>query len=283
MNACAGIVLYNPNIDRLMRNIKSIQDQVDHIYVVDNGSENFGDIYNSINTCLNISVIRNMENMGIAKALNQMCQVALETGYDWILTLDQDSVCPAHMIEIFMSYTDITNIGIICPAVNYEGWKNKSKFEKPIEEIGACMTSASFTNLHAWKYIGGFCENYFIDYVDNEFCMKLRIHNYKILRVNRCIFSHQLGDSGHIKLFGIISVNYTRHSPLRLYYMTRNNLFFIRKYSNELNIVKEYLKLIYVVTSGFFASNKKISSLKYIMRGIYDFKNNRMGKYQKSN
>ena len=37
---CAGIVLYNPEIDLLKKNIEAIADQVDCIYLFDNGSKN---------------------------------------------------------------------------------------------------------------------------------------------------------------------------------------------------------------------------------------------------
>ena len=40
----AGITLYNPELDRLEENIASIQNQVDRIICVDNGSKNIVEI-----------------------------------------------------------------------------------------------------------------------------------------------------------------------------------------------------------------------------------------------
>ena len=40
----AGIVTYNPKIERLIENINSIYPQVDKVIVYDNGSENIEDI-----------------------------------------------------------------------------------------------------------------------------------------------------------------------------------------------------------------------------------------------
>ncbi len=279
MRVCAGIVLYNPEIKRLQENIKAIIDQVEHIYIVDNGSTNFREIEGITRNYLKITLLTNGENLGIAKGLNQMCQSALENGYEWILTLDQDSICPEHMIDQFIRHADKKKVGIICPAIFYDGWENSDKeLLKPVEDISACMTSASLTNVEAWKEVEGFCEEYFIDYVDNEFCMKLKNHNYKILRINTCVLKHQLGESGCIRMGRMFTINYSRHTPIRLYYMTRNNLMFIKQYSSNLNVFKEYLKMAFVLFTSFFVSNQKLVTLKYIMLGIKDYRKNKMGK-----
>lgn len=39
MKYLAGIVTFNPNIERLDQNIRAIYPQVSHIYIVDNGSK----------------------------------------------------------------------------------------------------------------------------------------------------------------------------------------------------------------------------------------------------
>ena len=44
MRICAGIVTYNPNIDRLRENYLHIRDQVDVIIICDNGSGNLNEI-----------------------------------------------------------------------------------------------------------------------------------------------------------------------------------------------------------------------------------------------
>ena len=96
----AGITLFNPDVARLEENISSIYGQVDRVICVDNGSDNI----KSIEDCVlknwkNITIIKNGKNEGIAKALNQMFEFAIEQQYEYVLTLDQDSVCPDNIIE----------------------------------------------------------------------------------------------------------------------------------------------------------------------------------------
>ena len=99
----AGIVLYNPDINRMKENINAIINQVDYVILVDNGSKNKSDIeaaiehsfYNSDKLIINFS----QKNNGIAWALNQIFKIAEEQSVKWVLTLDQDSVCPSDIIE----------------------------------------------------------------------------------------------------------------------------------------------------------------------------------------
>ena len=44
----AGIVLYNPDINRMNENINNIINQVDYVILVDNGSKNKPDIEDAI-------------------------------------------------------------------------------------------------------------------------------------------------------------------------------------------------------------------------------------------
>ena len=115
MNTAAGITLYNPELDRLGQNIESILPQVKHIFLVDNGSCNLDEIKSLLDKFENVTLICNGENLGIAKALNQMCQAAYENGYEWMLTLDQDSVAESELIKKYSRYTEMEKVAILTP------------------------------------------------------------------------------------------------------------------------------------------------------------------------
>ena len=266
---CAGIVSFCPEISRLKQSLQSVTAQAEKVFVVDNHSENLSEVKKLVMSIPNAALLENEQNNGIAKALNQMCELAEKEGYEWILTLDQDSLIPEDLLKIFQNYLSEEKIGIICPAVYYEGWEKKVESEAP----------TSLTKIQAWKEVGGFREEYFIDYVDNEFCMKLRLHNYKVLRVNGCQMHHQLGDSGIKKIFGL-KWHYTRHNPLRLYYMARNNYAFIREYAKSLPLLKEYLKLVYVLLLEFLFSKQKRKAIRFIRYGLRDARKGISGAYR---
>ena len=117
----AGITLFNPDVARLEENISSIYGQVDRVICVDNGSDNIKNIEDCVlNNWKNITIIKNGKNEGIAKALNQMFEFAIEQQYEYVLTLDQDSVCPDNIIEEYNKYLDEHKLGSLCPqSVSY--------------------------------------------------------------------------------------------------------------------------------------------------------------------
>ncbi len=277
MKICAGIVSFNPNVERLRKNIESILPQVHKVFLVDNGSTEI-DCINKMCNDLKVEFISLKENTGIAHALNILCNQSIKEGFDWILTLDQDSVVQDGMISTMEKYADLSSVGIVCPAIYYEGTGICTKTDKEFEYVSACMTSASLTNLQAFIKVGGFEEDYFIDYVDNEFCMKLAINGYKIIKVNGCILSHELGQYKEIKLFGVFRKKVLSHNPIRLYYIARNYKFFISKYKRYLCVPKELIKYQVVLFWEYIASEDKKNARGMIKMGIKHSKKKRGGK-----
>lgn len=275
----AGIVLFNPNPERLMHVIRSICCQVSELVLVDNGSKDFDGICSAIKDFRSIRIIRNKENWGIAKALNQISEYGHANGYEWCLTLDQDTVCCNDMVKQLLCYSKEERIGILCPRVDYEGSALKQEGAETVD-VYACMTSGSLMRLDAWSKVGGFRESYFIDFVDNEFCMRLGLSGYRIVRVNSCIMYHQLGERTRVKVLGLFSKDAIVHSPWRYYYMTRNNLLFIKQYKKNLNIFREYGKLASILYSAVLYTNTSKENLSYIIRGFRDACHNKEGRLE---
>ena len=153
----------------------AVSSQVDRVLIVDNYSDNVKEIRSIVQSYSNTELIENSDNDGLAAALNQLCDMAMNEGYEWILTLDQDTLIPDGMIDVFSAYVNDDKNAIICPAVYYEGWGKTVRGKGITDVVKACMTSGSFTRLSAWKEVGAFREDFFIDFVDNEFCIRLSL------------------------------------------------------------------------------------------------------------
>lgn len=243
----AGIVLYNPDIDRLRDNVDAIAPQVDIVYCFDNGSNNLNSINELLSNYSNVQLIDGGNNLGISYALNRIAEYSVKTGHQWMLALDQDSVCPSNMMAEFSKYLNNNNVGIICPiAVD----KRRPKEELPKEEysfVEDTITSGSLINLDIYQQIGGSDEYLFIGLVDDEYCYRLRLNGYLILQVNSVILDHELGEltpSKHADFYlklgdtlhssKIKALSYKRKvSPMRVYYATRNILYLSKKYKNN--------------------------------------------------
>ena len=84
----AGIVLYNPDIERLKKCFDSLKQQVSKIFVFDNS-----EIQHVIQD-KSVVYLSEDKNRGIAYALNCIMLEAQKNGFDWVVTMDQDSVVP---------------------------------------------------------------------------------------------------------------------------------------------------------------------------------------------
>ena len=110
---CAGVsVLYNPSMEDI-NNINSYIANLDKLYLVDNSNK---DNSSMIPSSSKIEYVPFMENMGIGYALNYAAKHAIELGYDWLLTMDQDSQFDKKGMDEIISFiesdSDVDNIGI---------------------------------------------------------------------------------------------------------------------------------------------------------------------------
>lgn len=284
IKVCAGIVLYNPEIERLKKNIAGIIDQVDILYVFDNCSSNIIEIEQMLQPYKKIVLIRSKKNEGIAVAVNRMVDAALKDGCKWFLALDQDSVCPSNMILEFSKYTGVEKVAIICPRpfdVRKAAIDDTKEPRTKYEYVQYAITSGSFLNLDIFKRIGSFDEFLFVGLIDTDYCMRVNINEYCIIRCNNVIMDQEFGEitpsrfekifvrigkTLHIKL--ILKLAYKRKvSPMRVYYATRNQLYFIKKYKNYINENKEKSKLIIGSVFTILRAEEKKNVFKAMIRG----------------
>lgn len=270
---CAGIVTYNPDINQLLSCIKSLYNQVDEVIIFDNSSDNKIDI-EQLNQVYKLEIYFSNENVGIAKGLNELCKTAEQKGYNWIITMDQDSICELSMVRNLIKYADKDKIGIVAPSVEF--WLNeflitttKNK-DLDSKEIKACITSGSLTNISAWRLIGGFDEWMFIDHVDNEFCTHLQIEGFKIIRTNKAILYQRAGEMHFLKLPLKKTILLPYYSSLRNYYICRNTVYYLRKYRKHINFRHELFAFIYAQIIKIVFEKGRKQSISSSIRGIID-------------
>ena len=271
MDISAGIVLFNPDIKRLKENIDAVIIQCTHLYLVDNGSGNVDEVKGLLNQYnqSKISILWNRENQGIAKALNQLTSAAQKEGFDWILTLDQDSVVPSNIVGEFEKYINNSSVGILCPIICDRNKDEEIKINEDCTEIDECITSGSLLNIKAWSEIGGFDERMFIDGVDFDICYRLRQRGYKIYCIHSVVLLHELGHiEYHRFLFWKVLVK--NHSAFRKYYIARNIIYTAKKRRSTLLVVKGLLQEIKMIGIVIFYEEDKLNKSRCICRGIYD-------------
>lgn len=267
------IVLYNPDVALLTRNITSIGPQVDFIILIDNGSETFRlsqlDFSENKLDKNKILYYRYEKNMGIAFALNRGVEISKKQKCEWTITLDQDSIVPRNIISEYRKVVKSeSNCGIVTCKINFNDTRTDN-VSNEIFEVSRAITSASFVNIAACYKVGGFDEAMFIDGVDYEYCYRLKMNGYKIIRTGKVTLDHELGDM-KVKSFLWKKVSVENHNAFRVYYISRNYIYCKRKYAHYYSwgtCMSNEVKLLLKV---FFYENEKIKKIKRMTVGIHD-------------
>ena len=242
----AGIVIYNPDdTERFIESLTSVLAKFSRVYLFDNSTEQvrlptFGP---------NVSYITEHKNLGIAYALNRMMERAEQDGFQWLVTMDQDSILPDKILEAYRAHIYDPDVAIICPQVIDKRRAYMMVKTEPREEfIEECITSGSCTSIEVWKKLGKFDEWLFIDLVDNEFCKRAVVSGYKILQLNSLVMNQEFGkiipksektQRFWLKVAKLLhNKNFAKFSykkfvsPTRVYYTNRNIIYVNRKLSN---------------------------------------------------
>jgi len=273
MTVCAGIVLFNPESERLKENINTVLPQVDLLVLVDNASFDTEKLQETF-VDERIVWILNETNTGVATALNQLINYVSEKDCEWVLTLDQDSVCGENLVEKLVAAGQTNEkAAMISPRIIERGADTeKTDPGKPIqevEEVPICITSGCLTNVKAVLDAGGFNDWLFIDHVDHDMCIRLRLKGYSILRVNAAVLFQEYGlEVVRRKLF-FVPVEYHNYTPFRVYYQARNMLYMVRKYGSDFKPLPffHYFRPIAVFFVKFMFEPERFQRLKAFIKG----------------
>lgn len=227
MRICSGIITYNPTLTDVSTCLEALCNQVERVIIVDNASKNVKSLQEVVSKYANVTLVKNSQNIGFAKALTQVFEWAKSQGFDWVLTLNDDSVVPSNMIseykKILESQENLENaknskIAIVCSLLKnrLDGTILHSKCHED-----ECITSGSLTSVEAWAKIGGFDEWLEIDGVDFDFSRRLARAGWKIVECQNVIMEHQIGKARSINLI-IKHPIVWNHNANRKYYIARN-------------------------------------------------------------
>lgn len=230
---CAVVVAYHPDADFEAR-LQRVLPQVAKLVIVDNTpelvalSDEFRGRWHE-----QLHYIGNAENQGIAVALNQGLEYASRMAYPWVLTLDQDTICYPNMVDI------LGNVYSECdptPAVIGSNYFDPQNDRTKIGDKGApgwldqttVITSGCLVNTAVARQVGGFREDYFIDQVDHEFCLRVRSRGGRVVISTMPAMDHSVGRAGGVRLpwFGVLP----NHQPVRKYYIARNTMVTVASY-----------------------------------------------------
>ena len=269
----AVVVIYNPD-KSVEDNIMTYVSEVDKLYVIDNTPQQMEKNNFIIPKYDNLEYFALNENKGIAYALNKGVELAEEDGFDYLLTMDQDSCFKSYNLgryvkEAMKLYENDKNIAII--GISHDAYKIRYP-NKEWEYARNVITSGMIISLIASKSLGKFREDFFIDFVDYEYCYRAWDSGYKVIVITNCKLTHQVGGMHPIKFFGIHFNNHNAHNKIRIYYQFRNAITVMKLYPRIIPTclmmyIKDWIKMICVERD---AKNKFLYSLYGIRDGIFN-------------
>jgi rhamnosyltransferase len=288
---CAIVVTYFPDV-HFMERLARITAQVGLAVVVDNTGNT--DIEHLIQPLEGSSreVIRNDENLGIGAALNLGLTRAKKLGFKWAITFDQDSwVYPdlvAKLIAIYEKQPDPDRVGMI--GCNFEDVNThetalgKREPETDFRETDTVITSGCLMSTAIFSLAGPFRSDFFIDYVDYEYCLRLRQLGYRIIISTEPLMLHALGAASPLSLdtgYRRVAMVLTDRSPLRRYYMTRNATYVVKRYFRTAPLWALRTLASVVVFAPLkipFEKTERTRKMRATLRGFLDGIRSRTGK-----
>jgi len=282
---CAVIVTYNPAKD-LLANVNEVNEYVDQILIVDNGTSKEQFNFDEFKWPEKVKIIRNKYNLGIATALNIGVRFAFENSFEWILTLDQDTFLSKtsfqKMVLAYESHPKKEEVGLLAPVHYDKGTGFQSRYlrylKEPYAQSNIVMCSGNLIPKSTFEKVGYYDDDLFIEYVDHDFCLRIKKNHLKVFLVKDAVMAHSLGNVKVHKLFWKIFFFSHNYLPVRRYYRARNRTVLYRRYAGTWIIhdleffLKDIVKIILV-------ENSKFMKIKATFNGFIDGLLGRLGSF----
>lgn len=235
----AIVVAYNPTLETIKKLFLSLSTQVDKIIVIDNGSDNSRDLIRICDAVNSLVIECLLENKGIAYAQNFGLKIARKIDADYVIYFDQDSHVKSDFVDTlkrsFLQLSTHQPIAAVAPIfkdsrygfyypfiiLDQFGFRSKIRpdgnEEKPFS-VSLVISSGMFTSMKVLDDVGEMRDDFFIDYVDTEWCLRALSKGYYLYAVPDACMLHAIGDNS-IKL---LRWRLPVHSAFRRYYRIRN-------------------------------------------------------------
>lgn len=272
MKILAVVIIYNPQLNILERNMNAWYSYVSGVLIWDNSDARCRQRHIDFlaNRYKDITYKGDGTNHGISYCLNKSWLYAEANGFDTILTMDQDSIFSnfpefAKDVQLHWEQKGYCPCG---PNVNEEHAKGPEIFT----ESHYIITSGMMIPVELLKLCGGYCADFSIDGIDVELCYHLHEKGYSSMIDTRVALRQQYGEPKK-KQFGRFSLYSKGYQPYRLYGIFRNHIIVWRKYHHPRKILWTIFRLYFlafVLEGVVLLEDNKIMKLKAVTKGIID-------------
>jgi rhamnopyranosyl-N-acetylglucosaminyl-diphospho-decaprenol beta-1,3/1,4-galactofuranosyltransferase len=296
----ASVTVASNAAHRLPRQLDALTQQsrkLDEIIVVDNASSD-GTADMLAARYPEVTVLSLHENGGVGGGYAAgLTHAAIAKRHAWTWLLDDDSV-PApeglqKLLEGLQYLTEATaRTAILAPlcvnlktSMSYPGlsWQGGRLVPtpgdpgQPLTFVDSVISSGSLIRREAVEAVGLPRVDFFIDFVDHEYCLRLGRSGFRIAVVRDSILDHEIGAQTTINILGRKKF-WADHDPWREYYMARNETFTIWQHYPQ-PITKGFVvyKFAHHALGIVLFGKQKLSCLGMMCRGFMDGRAGRLG------
>lgn len=264
----AVIITYQPDRELLYRNIHAFINHVDKLMIWDNTPGTLKKKYYEEISEDKIFYAGVEENVGISKALNYALKYAISERYEYLLTMDQDSVWFDFSFFKDSVIKKNENELCICGPCAYTDIHNRPN-KNGFEPYRWQITSGMFVKTELLNRIGGYNESFFVDCVDIELCLRAK---------SQGINSYYCYDGFLLQKYGIPSKafffgkerNYIFYSPFRVRGIIGGHIILYRRYKHP-DLPGEIKRYTKEVIKSIVYSKKQPFKLSFaLLKGFYD-------------
>jgi rhamnosyltransferase len=280
--SAAIVVLFFPS-NKAFHNLHQIIKQFGLVVGVVNGLDEggWGRLNKECAKVSNLIIIDSGGNIGVAAALNAGASAVRQHGFVWVATFDQDSSIEssfaACVAKNMSAITHSENIALVTPVhvgrerANFVGYCPILRDHGTWAEIGSVITSGNIISLKAWEAIGGFREGLFIDFVDYDYCFRLRKAGFRLILLRQVMMKHDIGEAAYAEVMGL-RIPLDGHGPNRYFYMVRNFLLILpaNVFSEPWFFIRMAAALVIKVGLLLIFDDRRIAYARSVARGLGD-------------
>jgi rhamnosyltransferase len=269
---------YHPD-GRLKAVVEAALESCDRVIVADNTPAGAGSVAADL-AGDRVLVLASGRNMGVAAGLN-MGLCALPPECDAVLLLDQDSVLPPAMVGSLADHLADPSVAAAAPspwdARTETHYGTLTGLQDQVADRDAVITSGMLVRRAAADAAGGFRDDLFVDYVDIDFCLRIRRMGGRIVQDKRLRLPHSIGDRRTHRLLGL-PVQVIHYPAWRHYWIGRNGLILLGEHGRRFPawsvMTALYLVRWMAVTAAFEPARRLC--LTAFLRGVRDARRNRV-------
>lgn len=208
----AFVITYYPDEQLLRDNIRSFASDVDRIVIWDNTPEGDVTIKSIVDEYKHATYLTEGCNKGISYPLNRAWRLACSEYYDYLLTMDQDSVWKDFRLYKDSIFSKNAPWGIYGPEVRLPKVQSRPYFEK----TDYVITSGMLVSADILNRLDGYCQEFFVDGIDIEFCLYAKKYGIPTYRLKHCYMKQRFGTPQTTIVLGC-KQHTTNYSPRRLH------------------------------------------------------------------